>query len=144
MIEDLYKYKNYGFRIFDLDNKLLDEIKYPGDPGYWLSTIYSYPFVAILPISIENYLTKNISNNYYKVERYKIDSQNLEIENTTEDIIMVEFDNLSEVFDLAEKFELDYFYWSEWDYCRTLIILNTHGSRNPYKDKEFVYYTNEY
>jgi hypothetical protein len=34
----LIQLKKYGFRIFDLENKLLDEIKHPGDPGYWLST----------------------------------------------------------------------------------------------------------
>ena len=140
----LIQLKEYGFRIFDLENNLLDEIKHPGDSGYWLSTGSSYPFMAILPISIEDYLSKEIANKYYKVERYKIDSQNIEIKDTTEDIVMIEIDSLSDVFDLAENLGIDYFYWSEWDYSRTLIILNTKGSRDPYKDNEFVYYTNEY
>jgi hypothetical protein len=140
----LIQLKEYGFRIFDLENKLLDEIKHPGDPGYWLSTGSSYPFMAILPISIKDYLSKEIANKYYRVERYKIDSQNIEIKDTTEDIVMIEIDSLSDVFDLAENLGIDYFYWSEWDYSRTLIILNTKGSRDPYKDNEFVYYTNEY
>ena len=66
------------------------------------------------------------------------------IKDTAEDIVMIEIDSLSEVFDLAENLRIDYFYWSEWDYSRTIIILNTNGSRDPYKDKEFVYYRNEY
>ena len=72
----LIQQKEYGFRIYDKDHKLIDEIKHPGDSGYWLSTIYSYPFMVILPIPMEDYLSKQIANNYYKVERYKIDSQN--------------------------------------------------------------------
>lgn len=140
----LIQQKEYGFRIFDLQNNLLDEIKHPGDPGYWLSTGSSYPFMAILPISIKDYLSKEIINNYYKVERYKIDSQNIEIKETIEDIVMIEIDNLSEVFDLAGNLGIDYFYWSDWNFFRNLIILNTNGSRDPYKDKEFVYYTDEY
>ena len=143
-MKNLISYKEYGFRIFDLQNNLLDEIKHPGDPGYWLSTGSSYPFMAILPISIKDYLSKQITNNHYKVERYKIDSQNIEIKDTAEDIVMIEIDNLSEVFDLAGNLGIDYFYWSDWNFFRNLIILNTNGSRDPYKDKEFVYYTDEY
>ena len=140
----LIQQKEYGFRIYDKDHKLIDEIKHPGDPGYWLSTGSSYPFMAILPISIKDYLSKQITNNHYKVERYKIDSQNIEIKDTAEDIVMIEIDNLSEVFDLAGNLGIDYFYWSDWNFFRNLIILNTNGSRDPYKDKEFVYYTDEY
>ena len=143
-MKSLVQQKEYGFRIFDLENNLLDEIKHPGDSGYWLSTGSSYPFMAILPISIEDYLSKEIANKYYRVERYKIDSQNIEIKDTTEDIVIIEIDNLSEVFDLAGNLGIDYFYWSDWNYFRNLIILNANGSRDPFKSNDFVYYTDEY
>jgi hypothetical protein len=100
--------------------------------------------MAILPISIKDYLSKEISNKYYRVERYKIDSKKIEIKNTTEDIVMIEIENLSEVFDLAGILGIDYFYWSDWNYFRNLMILNANGSRDPFKSNDFVYYTDEY
>lgn len=145
--EFMYKLENelnYGFNIFDENNEVFDKISGPGDPGSWLSQPDSPDVVAFFPIPITdaiNFINKSLC---YRVQRFKLDSSKLEIIGTSEEFSACVINSMNDAFDLAEKLKVNFFYFSEWDFERTTIILDSKGSRDPYITKDYIYYTNEY
>ncbi len=143
----MYNLKNeiqFGFETFDTNGSLIDKITGPGDPGYLLTAPAAPYFVALFPVTNASYEAHSTSLDIFLVQRFKIDENRKEILNTRTEFTMDSFDSIEEAFNMAEKLNCDYFYWSEWDCERIMVIIDAKGSRDPFTDKVCEYYTNEY
>ena len=140
---DLKRYLNVSFEFYNENEVLIDKIDGPGDIGTWLSGPESPLYIAILPAPYKLVADRVDNHLYSKVVCTPLDVNFNPIGEKKNDFILYDATSFDDAKKLALAFSCDYFYWSEWDGNRLLIIALTSSNISVYKDPSTIIFYDE-